>query len=327
MVKQIKIGNVSFPKTAALAPMASVADRAYRIMCRRYGAAYVVSEMVSAKALCYGDKKSKQLLTVTAAEEPMAIQLFGSEPETMARAVQIVNEYHPCMIDVNMGCPVPKVAGNGCGSALMKTPETAAAIVRTMKAETDLPMTVKFRKGWDDNSVNAPEFAKLMEEAGADAVAVHGRTKMQMYRPPVDREIIRRVKESVSVPVIGNGGILDAVSAKQMYDETGCDLVFVAQGSYGKPWIFKQIEAYLTDGTLLADPPVSERLDIMLEHISLMIKDKGEHVAMMEARRQAAFYMKGLPGAAHFRFRCGSLSTYEELRELVRELKQHTPHE
>ncbi len=319
--QEIRIGTVPIRKTAALAPMASVADRAYRLICREYGASYVVSEMVSAKALCYGDKKSRLLLEVTAAEEPMALQLFGSTPEFMARAAAIAAPFHPQVIDINMGCPVPKVAGNGCGSALMKAPDRAFRIVQAMTEATDIPITVKIRKGWDDQSVNAPEFAKRMEEAGAAAVTVHGRTKQQMYRPPVDLEIIRRVKESVGIPVIGNGGITSGPEAAEMYRATGCDLVMIGQGTYGRPWIFRQVERFLETGEILPEPPLEEKLEVMLRHVSLMVEEKGEKVGMMEARKIAAWYIKGSPGAAAFRGACGQLKTFDELKELAVQVK------
>ncbi len=315
-LKTVTIAGLSLEQSAALAPMASVADKAYRLICKEYGAVYVVGEMVSAKALCYGDRKSRALLEV-AGQEPMAVQLFGSEPELMARAARIAAEYQPQVIDINMGCPVPKVAGNGCGSALMRAPERAARLVRAAAEAVELPVTVKIRKGWDDSAVNAPMFARAMEAAGAAAVAVHGRTRQQMYRPPVDREIIRQVKEAVSIPVIGNGGIVDGPSALEMYQETGCDLVMVAQGSYGRPWVFRQIRRYLETGELLPEPPLAERLEVMLRHVSMMVEFKGERLGMTEARKIAAWYIKGSPGAAAFRGACGRLSSWEDLKSLT----------
>lgn len=320
-MKQISIGNAAIEQTAALAPMASVADYAYREMCARYGAAYTVSEMVSAKALCFGDKKSLALLRRCSGRSPFSIQLFGEDPAFMAKAAKLILPYAPDMIDINMGCPVPKVAGNGSGSALMKDPAKAAAITAAVAETVPVPVTVKIRKGWDEQSANAPSFARLMEQSGAAAIAVHGRTRQQMYRPPVDRDIIRQVKESVSVPVIGNGGITDAASAEEMYRETGCDLVMVAQGSYGRPWIFSEIRSYLSSGVIPVEPALDEKLDIMLEHVSLAVADKGEHTAMMEARRVAGWYLKGMRGAAQFRFLCSSLTSYEDLKLLAAQVK------
>lgn len=320
-MKTLNIKNIKINKTAALAPMASVADRAYREMCKFYGASYLVGEMASAKGLFYSDRKTNQLLNVTEYEYPMAVQLFGDSPEYMANAVKIALKYKPQIIDVNMGCPVPKVAGNGCGSALMKKPELAYDIVKAMTAVTDTPITVKIRKGWDNENVNAASFAKLMEDAGASAITVHGRTKQQMYQPPVDLDIIKAVKDAVTIPVIGNGGINSPIDAKHMYDYTGCDLVMVGQATYGRPWIFKEIEHYLNTGEILPEPSIEQRLEVMLKHIKLIVSYKGERIGMREARKHAAWYIKGAKGAAAFRHKCGSLTSYNDLKELVNAIK------
>lgn len=320
MIKTIKIGNVQIKQTAALAPMASVADRAYRTICKEFGACYVVGEMASSKGLFYSDKKTAKLLTVTQAEMPMAVQLFGDDPDFMAKAAITASQYKPQIIDINMGCPVPKVAGNGCGSALMKTPELAYNIVKAMTCATDIPITVKIRKGWDEDSVNAVEFARLMESAGASAITIHGRTKQQMYRPPVDLDIIKAVKSAVSIPVIGNGGITSAAQAKQMYDYTGCDLVMVGQATYGRPWIFEEIESYLESGVVPPSKTLEERLSILLRHIKMMIEENGEKGSMREARKHAAWYIKGSKNAALFRRHCASLEKYYDLEKLVEEM-------
>ncbi|MFZ2538620.1 MAG: tRNA dihydrouridine synthase DusB [Oscillospiraceae bacterium] len=317
-MKNIKIGDVLIEQSAALAPMASVADRAYREICKQYGAAYLVGEMASAKGLCYSDKKTHQLLSISDNEQPMAVQIFGDDKEYMAKATKIALEYKPQIIDVNMGCPVPKVAGNGCGSALMKTPELAYDIIKAMTAVTDIPITVKIRKGWDAENVNAVEFAKLMQDAGASAITVHGRTKQQMYHFPVDIDIIKAIKDAVSIPVIGNGGITSAIEAKHMYDYTGCDLVMIGQATYGRPWIFSEIKSYLETGILLPEPILKERLEVMLKHIELIVLYKGEKMGMREARKHAAWYIKGSNGAAAFRHRCGALTTFNDLKELVK---------
>lgn len=316
--KRLKIGNVEIEKTACLAPMASVGDTAYRQMCKEYGASYVIGEMVSAKAICYGDKKSAELLKVTNSEYPMATQLFGDSPEFMAKSAVVASQYNPQIIDINMGCPVPKVAGNGCGSALMKTPELAAEIVYAMTKATDIPITVKIRKGWDDQSANAVSFAKMMEQAGASAITVHGRTKAQMYRPPVDLEIIKQVKLAVSIPVIGNGGVDSPQKVKEMYEYTGCDLVMIGQATYGRPWIFKETNHYLSTGELLPEPSIEEKLEVMLRHIRLIVEYKGEKMGMREARKHAAWYIKGVHGAAAFRHECGSLETIADLEKLIK---------
>lgn len=316
----MKIGNIEIEKTAGLAPMASVGDRAYRVMCKKYGASYMVSEMVSSKGICYKDKKTNELLTVTDAEYPLGIQLFGDEPKFMAQATELTLAYKPQIIDVNMGCPVPKVAGSGSGCALMKTPKLASEIIKEMVKLSTVPITVKIRKGWDDDNVNAVEFAKLMEDSGASAITIHGRTKKQMYQPPVDIEIIKQVKQNVSIPVIGNGGIYTPEQAKAMYDYTGCDLVMVAQGSYGKPWIFKDIADYINTGNINSQPTLKEKLDIMLEHIALLVEFKGENIGMREARKHAGWYIKGTNGAGEFRNRCSSLATYDDLEKLCVEI-------
>ena len=324
MAEIIKIGNVEIAKTAALAPMASVADRSYRLMCKRFGAAYTVSEMVSAKGICYSDRKTAELCTVTDAERPMAVQLFGSEPDFMAKAVGIVLEYHPDIIDINMGCPVPKVVGTGAGSALMKDVRLAADITEAaVKAAGDVPVTVKIRSGWSSDSINAVEMAKALESAGAAAIAVHGRTRDQFYSGKADINVIRDVKQAVSIPVIGNGDVTDAESCLEMYRQTGCDLVMIGRGSYGNPFIFDEINAAL-EGRDYTSPTVEERMKVMLEHIRMIVDSsvKNEEMAMHEARKHAAWYMNGFYGSAKFRGRCYLLSSYSESEALAEEFIQ-----
>ena len=324
MTDTIKIGRVTIPRTAALAPMAGVADRAYRLMCKKYGAAYVVSEMVSAKGICYSDRKTAELCTVTDEERPMAVQLFGSEPDFMAEAVKIVLEYSPDIIDINMGCPVPKVVGTGAGSALMKDIKLAADITEAaVKAAGETPVTVKIRSGWNAESINAPEMAKALEAAGAAAVAVHGRTRDMFYSGESDSSVIKAVKEAVSIPVIGNGDITDADSCVKMYSETGCDLVMIGRGSYGNPFIFREIEAKLR-GEAYEPPALETKMQVMLEHIRLILElsEKCEELAMHEARKHAAWYMNGYYGSAKFRGRCYQLSSYAEAEALADEFIQ-----
>ncbi|MGN0614341.1 MAG: tRNA dihydrouridine synthase DusB [Porcipelethomonas sp.] len=320
-MEYINIGNVKIKKTAALAPMASVADRAYRILCREYGACYTVSELISAKGLCYSDRKTAGLCTVTEKERPMALQIFGDDPEFMKNAAEICMKYDPDILDINMGCPVPKVVNNNSGSALMKDTDRAAEIVRAVKSVSGVPVTVKFRKGWSRDSVNAVEFAQAMEQAGADALTVHGRTKDQMYSGKADRDIIKQVKQAVSVPVIGNGDIDSLESCLDMYEHTGCDLVMIGRATYGNPFIFREIDCYF-ENKPYTPPSVEERMEVMLYHIRLILEqpEKGNEMrAMKEARKHASWYMKGLYGAAAFRAKCYSLETYEDAQRLAEE--------
>lgn len=317
----VNIGNVSIKKTAVLAPMAGVADCAYRLMCKKYGASYVVSEMVSAKGICYSDRKTAELCTVTDEERPMAVQLFGSEPDFMAEAVKIVLQYSPDIIDINMGCPVPKVVNTGAGSALMKDIRLAAEITESaVKAAGSVPVTVKIRSGWDSDHINAVEMAKALESSGASAVAVHGRTRDQFYSGQADIDIIRQVKNAVKIPVIGNGDVTDLKSCLDMYENTGCDLVMIGRGSYGNPFIFEEISSHFS-GKEYTPPDVAEKMRVMLEHIRLIISmsEKTEELAMHEARKHAAWYMNGYYGSAKFRGRCYQLSSYAEAEALAEE--------
>ena len=317
----INIGNVSIKKTAVLAPMASVADRAYRLICKKYGASYLVSEMVSAKGICYSDKKTSALCTVTDEERPMAVQLFGSEPDFMAEAVKIVLQYNPDIIDINMGCPVPKVVNTGAGSALMKDIKLASQITESaVKSAEGTPVTVKIRSGWDSEHINAVEMSKALENSGASAVAVHGRTREQFYSGKADWNIIKQVKESVSIPVIGNGDVTDLDSCIEMYKNTGCDLVMIGRGTYGNPFIFDAIDSYFK-GETYTPPDVSEKMRVMLEHIRLILSmsEKSEELAMHEARKHTAWYMNGYYGSAKFRGRCYQLSSYAEAEALAEE--------
>lgn len=317
----MKIGNLQIDGFAVLAPMAGVADRAFRETCVRFGASYAVSEMVSSKGLQFNDKKTGELMALSGAERPAGIQLFGSEPAVMAQAAEKAMKYRPDIIDINMGCPAPKVSCSGSGSALMKNPGLCGEIVAAVKSAVPVPVTVKMRKGWDSGSVNAVEVAKICEAAGADAVTVHGRTREQMYAPSADWEIIRQVKQAVGIPVIGNGDVVSAQTAAQMLEQTGCDAVMVGRGALGNPWIFSQINAYLTDSCRIVPPPdIHERILVMLQHIRLMCEYKGEHRAMNEARKHVGWYLKGMKNAASFRRRAGALESWGQLEELARDI-------
>ncbi len=309
----LNIGQVEIRGHAALAPMAGVADKAFRRLCMDYGAAFVVGEMVSGKGLTYGDTKSRELLELDEDIRPAAVQLFGDNPDIMARAAVMAMDYKPDWIDINMGCPAPKIAGNHCGSALMREPELCRRIVEAVKAAVDVPVTVKIRKGYAKAEVNAVEVALACEDGGADAITVHGRTRDQMYAPPVDWDIIRQVKNAVKVPVIGNGDVVDAKSAAAMLEQTGCDMVMVGRGALGAPWIFAQIEAYLTHERIIPTPPIAKRMADLMRQVTLAAADKGERVALLEARKHAAWYLSGLRGAASMRREAGQLKTLDEL--------------
>ena len=313
----LNIGGVPLKSHAVLAPMAGVSDRAYRELCVRFGAAYCVSEMVSSKALSFNSKKSEELMEISDLERPCGIQIFGDDPKCMADAAKHALENEPDIIDINMGCPAPKISSNGSGSALMKNPQLCGEIVKAVTAVSDIPVTVKIRKGWDDDSVNAVEVAKICESAGAAAITVHGRTRQQYYKPPVDYDIIKAVRDAVSVPVIANGDIDSAEKAKEVMDITGCDLVMVGRATLGNPWIFSQINAYLENPNVkIHTPDLEERLGVMIEHFGKMVEYKGEHMAMLQARKLVVGYFKGIKGAAALRNEAGKIKTLDDLYEL-----------
>lgn len=322
MATAVFIGRQEIRGFAALAPMAGVADRAFRRLCVDYGAAYVVSEMVSCKGLCFGDRKSEELLVLDEGEHPAAIQLFGDDPDIMARAAEKAMAARPEIIDINMGCPAPKIAGNHCGSALMREPELCRRIVAAVSGAVDVPVTVKIRKGYSREEVNAVEVALACEAGGAAAITVHGRTRDQMYAPPVDWDIIREVKRAVKVPVIGNGDVTDAVSAAALYEHTGCDLVMVGRGALGAPWVFAQIQAYLGSGVRLPDPPVAKRMAVLYRQAQMTVECKGERTALREIRKHAAWYMRGLRGAAGFRAKAGEIETLDDLAALCTQVTE-----
>lgn len=313
----MNIKQINMNGSAALAPMAGVADRAFRELCMEFGAAYVVSEMVSSKGVSFKNTKSTELMELAPQERPAAIQLFGNEPDTMALAAKASLAYKPDVLDINMGCPAPKISGNGCGCALMKTPKLCGQIVKAVSQAVDVPVTVKIRKGFDDTTLNAVEVANYCVDNGAAAITVHGRTAKQMYKPYADWESIARVKEAVPVPVIGNGDVDSAEKAAQMYEETNCDLVMVGRAALGNPWIFSQINAWLTDLRILPPPSAEEKLTVMLRHIEKICKYKGERIGMKEARKHISWYLKGFHKAAGFRHEAGMVSTLDDVKALV----------
>ena len=311
------IGGVALRSKALLAPMAGVTDRAYRELCMAMGAGYCVSEMVSSRALSFGSKKSEELMDISAQERPCGIQIFGDDPSCMAEAALSAMRNKLDIIDINMGCPAPKISGGGSGSALMKTPALCGEITAAVVRAVDVPVTVKIRKGWDDTMVNAVEVAQICEQAGAAAIAVHGRTRQQYYKPPVDYDLIRQVKQSVRIPVIANGDIDSAKKAKQILDFTGCDFVMIGRASMGNPWIFTQINAFLDNPAQpLYYPDLEEKLGVMVAHVEKMVAYKGEYIALRQARKLVAGYFKGVRGAAALRSDAGKIETPDDLIRL-----------
>ncbi len=313
----MNIGDTVLKGYCALAPMAGVTDRAFRELCLSYGASCVYTEMVSAKGLIMHDRKSALLMSLSENERPAVVQIFGCEPEAMAQAAKLAESTGCFAVDINMGCPAPKVAGHGGGSALMKDPDLAARITEACAKAVSLPVTVKMRSGWDESSVNAPALAVMLENAGAAAITVHGRTRKQMYAPPVDLDVIKAVKEAVNIPVTGNGDITDAESAKKMYEYTGCDHIMAGRGALGNPWIFAQINTLLGAGETLPEPPIEEKMRVMVNHIKKLCEYKGDYVGMREARKHAGWYIKGVRGAASFRREIGALESIEQLEALA----------
>ncbi|CUU45203.1 MULTISPECIES: tRNA dihydrouridine synthase DusB [Clostridium] len=315
----MKIGNLTFENNIFLAPMAGVTDISFRGLCKEMGCGLVYTEMVSAKALYYGSENTQTLLRIADEEKPVAAQIFGREPDVMARICEeyLNNREDICIIDINMGCPAPKIVKNGEGSALMKEPELAYDIVRTIKKVSTKPVTVKFRKGFDEDNINAVEFAKGMEQAGADAIAVHGRTRKQMYQGKADWDIIKRVKDSVSIPVIGNGDVFSPEDAIRMKRTTNCDGIMIARGSQGNPWIFRQINNLL-NGEVIQEVSDNERIEMCIRHYELAIKYDGEFKAIREMRKHASWYIKGLPRCTELKNKINTINDSEKVIEALR---------
>ena len=318
----MRIGNVDIKGNVVLAPMAGVTDLPFRLLCKENGCGYLYTEMVSAKAIMYNNKNTESLLTVTEGENPIAVQLFGSEPEVMAEAAKRMEERPFDVIDVNMGCPVPKVVNNGEGSALMKNPLLVGRIVEAMANAVKKPVTVKIRAGFAPDNINAPEIARIIQESGGAAVAVHGRTRQQYYSGKADWDVIRRVKENVSIPVIGNGDILTGQDAVRMMEETGCDGVMIGRGARGNPWIFGQINEYLSCGKEMTQPTADEIKSMILKHARMLIDAKGEYTGIREMRKHFAWYTTGMRHASGLRNEVNHVEHFEELEKLCQLLTE-----
>lgn len=317
----MKIGNLEFHNNVFLAPMAGVTDISFRGLCKEMGCDLVYTEMISAKGLYYGSKNTKQLLQVSEEEKPIAVQIFGNDPKVMAKACEIFNENNDiCVIDINMGCPVPKIVKNGEGSALMKSPKLAAEIVKEMKKVSQKPVTVKFRKGFDENNINAVDFAKEMEQAGAEVVTVHGRTRAQMYEGKADWNIIKEVKDAVKIPVIGNGDVFSAQDAIQLNKLTNCDGIMVARGSMGNPWIFKQITQALK-GEEVIYPSDEEKIEMSIRHLKLAIHYHGEAKAVREMRKHIAWYIKGVRNCTDIKNKINAEKDSKNVMKILLEYK------
>ena len=319
----LKIGNIELGGLFTLAPMAGVTDFAFRKICKELGAALTTTEMVSAKALVYKDEKTKSLLYIPEHDHPCAVQIFGHEPEIMAEAAQLALELSGAdILDINMGCPVGKIVKSGDGSALMRDPELAGRIIERVKKAVDKPVTVKFRKGWDNGSVNAVDFARMCQQAGADAIAVHGRTRTQMYAGRADWDIIKAVKQAVNIPVTANGDIFEPEDAEHILRYTGCDLAMIGRGSFGNPWLFQQAKAVLEGRPVPPLPSLAERCDTAVRQFELAAANKGERVAVLEARRHYCWYLKGVPHSGYYKEQIVKMNTLEDVYAVTKGIKR-----
>jgi nifR3 family TIM-barrel protein len=317
-MSQLKIGNVTLDNNLVLAPMAGVTDLPFRLLCKEQGAGLICMEMISAKAIYFNNKNTFELMEIHPEECPVSLQLFGSVPDIIAEMAKRIEERPFAILDINMGCPVPKVAGNGEGSALMRNPKLVAEIVEKTARAISKPVTVKIRKGFNDQEVNAVEIAHIAEECGAAAVAVHGRTREQYYSGKADWDIIRQVKEAVSIPVIGNGDVTGPESAKMLVEETGVDGIMIGRAARGNPWIFQQISEYMKTGEILPKPSIEEVREMMLRHARMQLECKGEYIGIREMRKHVAWYTAGYPNSAKLRAKINEVETYEALTDLLK---------
>lgn len=320
----MKIGNVQLDNEVFLSPMAGVTDLPFRTICKEKGCGMLYTEMINAKALCYDDENTKKMLNLEDDGHPVAVQIFGSDPEYMGKAASIMNQYTNDILDINMGCPAPKVIKNGDGSALMRNPKLAAEVLTAVVKNSEKPVTLKIRKGWDDNSVNALEIAKIAEECGISALAIHGRTREQFYSGKADWDIIAEIKQSINIPVIGNGDVFDVQDAVNMLEKTKCDAIMIGRGSQGNPWIFNRINHYMKTGEVLPEPTLEEKIGTAIKHMNLAVAEHGEYVAVREMRKHIGWYLKGLKNSAKYRDQINKITDYKEVISMLEEYVQHS---
>ena len=314
------IGNVSLDNRVFLSPMAGVTDLPFRLICKQKGCGMLYTEMINAKALCYNDENTKKMTKIEDEEHPIAIQIFGSEPEYMGRATEILNSHPNEILDINMGCPAPKVVKNGDGSALMRNPKLAEEVMKAVVKNSTKPVTLKIRKGWNDQSINAVEIAKIAEQSGISAVAIHGRTREQYYSGKADWDIIKEIKDAISIPVIGNGDVFEIEDAINMLEKTNCDAIMIGRGAQGNPWIFNRINHYMETGEILPKPTAEEKINTAIEHMKLAVEEHGEYVAVREMRKHIGWYIKGLKNSARYRDEINKLTDSEGVIMKLREL-------
>ena len=320
----MKIGNIQLDNKVFLSPMAGVTDLPFRLICKEKGCGMLYTEMINAKALCYDDENTKRMLKIEDEEHPIAVQIFGSDPEFMGKAAAIMNEYPNEILDINMGCPAPKVVKNGDGSALMRNPKLAAEVLSSVVKNSKKPVTLKIRKGWDDNSVNAVEIAKIAEECGISALAIHGRTREQFYSGKADWDIIAKIKQSINIPVIGNGDVFEVQDAVNMLEKTKCDAIMIGRGAQGNPWIFKRINHYMKTGEVLPEPTLEEKITTAIKHMNLAVAEHGEYVAVREMRKHIGWYLKGLKNSAKYRDQINKITDYKEVITMLEEYMEHS---
>lgn len=320
----MKIGNVELKNKVFLSPMAGVTDLPFRLICKEQDCGLLYTEMINAKALCYDDENTKKMLKIEDEEHPVAVQIFGSDPEFMGRAAEILNDYSNEILDINMGCPAPKVIKNGDGSALMKNPKLAEQVLTSVVKNSTKPVTLKIRKGWDDDNINAVEIAKIAESCGISALAIHGRTREQYYSGKADWDIISEIKNAIDIPVIGNGDVFEVKDAINMLDKTNCDAIMIGRGAQGNPWIFKRINHYMETGEILPEPSVEEKLNTAIRHLKLAVQEHGEYVAVREMRKHIAWYLKGLRHSAKVRDEINKIESCEEVIYKLNSYMQHS---